>query len=89
MAPAIKQLFGAVKRRFPALRTMATLRWDPLHNSAGVDLRDAVDIWVNLYSLWNASAATASNYSYTSTPTHPHPHTHIHTTTPTPTTPFL
>lgn len=47
---AIRQLFGAVKARFPQLRTVAVLRWRPLDDMN-------VDTWINLYSLWNASEA--------------------------------
>ncbi len=51
-AAAIKQLFGEVKKAFPQLRTVATLRWQP-------EFDMNIDVWVNLYSLWNASAARA------------------------------
>jgi hypothetical protein len=56
-AHAIRQVFGAVKARFPKLRTVAVLRWSPA--SAGIDLSQVLDIWVNLYSLWDEQAARA------------------------------
>ena len=46
----IRQVFGAVKQAFPGLRTMAVLRWAPPADSA-------IDVWVNLYSLWNETEA--------------------------------
>ena len=49
-APGIDQLFGAIKARFPRLRTVATLRWAPPPSLP-------IDTWVNLYSLWNATEA--------------------------------
>eukprot|EP00051_Salpingoeca_urceolata_P023574 m.401097 g.401097 ORF g.401097 m.401097 type:complete len:667 (-) comp20115_c5_seq4:125-2125(-) len=55
-APGIRQMFGAVKARFPSVRTVATLRWAP-----GSDLN--VDVWVQLYSLWDSAAARAFNGS--------------------------
>ena len=50
----VRQLFGAVKQEFPALKTMATVRWVPQ-----VDDGLNIDIWVTLYSLWNSTAADA------------------------------
>jgi hypothetical protein len=50
--PAIRQLFGAVKAHFPQVRTVSVLRWPPT-----ADMN--VDVWVNLYSLWNSSEAAA------------------------------
>jgi hypothetical protein len=47
---AMRQVFGAVKARWPALRTVAALRWTP-----PADL--PLDVWVNLYSLWDEGAA--------------------------------
>ena len=55
---AIYQVFGAVKARFPKLRTIAVLRWDPAKYS-GADLSKVLDIWVNLYSLWDEESARA------------------------------
>ena len=52
--PWTRQLFGAVKRAFPGLKTMATVRWVP-----PVDDGLNIDIWVTLYSLWNSTAADA------------------------------
>ena len=51
-AGAIAQLFGAVKARFPRVRTMAVLRWAPEPSLP-------IDIWVNLYSLFDEGAAAA------------------------------
>ena len=63
-ATAINTMFGAVKRRFPGMRTMAALRWSSARADAGgprVPGLDAIagslDVLVQLYSLWNATDA--------------------------------
>lgn len=55
---AIYQVFGAVKAKFPKLRTVAVLRWDPA-KYADRNLSTVLDIWVNLYSLWDEERARA------------------------------
>ena len=52
------EVFGAVKAKYPKLRTIAVLRWDPAKYS-GADLSKVLDIWVNLYSLWDEESARA------------------------------
>jgi hypothetical protein len=55
---AMYQVFGSVKKKFPKLRTVAVLRWDP-SKYVGSDLSSVLDIWVNLYSLWDEDRARA------------------------------
>lgn len=45
--PAIRRLFGAIKRRWPTVKTLAVVNWDP---TAVVDY---LDIWVVLYPWLN------------------------------------
>ena len=40
--PAVRLLFGAIKRHWPSVKTLAVLNWDP------TDVVDVVDIWVVL-----------------------------------------
>jgi hypothetical protein len=59
-AHAINTMFGAVKRRFPGLRTMAAVRWrgverQPNGNPGLAQVADSIDLWVQLYSLWNTT----------------------------------
>ena len=46
---------GAVKAKFPKLRTVAAIRW---HGTEMEEISGSLDIWVQLYSLWNTTAAT-------------------------------
>jgi len=48
--PVIREVFGAVKQRWPHLRTMAVLNWEP-----PVDL--PIDTWVVIYSRHDPQAA--------------------------------
>ena len=48
--PAIRRLYGAVKKRFPDLRTMLLVNWEP-----PIDI--GVDIWCYLYHVHNPEAA--------------------------------
>lgn len=45
--PAVRRLFSAIKRRWPVVKTLAVLNWDP------TEVVDAVDIWVVLYPWLN------------------------------------
>jgi len=49
--PQVRQLFGAIKRAYPKLTTVATLNWSPMP----VDL--PVDVWVLQYQMFNATDA--------------------------------
>lgn len=79
---AIYQVFGAVKAKFPKLRTVAVLRWDP-GKYAGLELSKVLDIWVNLYSLWDEERARAWSaiggqheaWAYHCISPRPYPHT--------------
>ena len=44
-APAIRQLFGAIKDRWPFMRTMATLNWGASDN-VDEEVGGVVDVWV-------------------------------------------
>ena len=50
-AHGINQMFGAIKRAFPGLRTAAALRWraETVNNASVLQLGDSLDIWVQLY----------------------------------------
>ena len=50
-AHGINQMFGAIKRAFPGLRTAAALRWraETVNNVSVLQLGDSLDIWVQLY----------------------------------------
>eukprot|EP01050_Picozoa_sp_SAG11_P017779 SAG11_NODE_2602_length_3180_cov_1.885427_3_plen_347_part_01 len=52
---AINQMFGAIKVRFPGLRTVAALRWRAklIDGGSVLQLAKALDVWVQLYSLYN------------------------------------
>ena len=45
--PAVRRLFRAIKSRWPVVKTLAVLNWDP------TTVVDAVDIWVVLYPWLN------------------------------------
>ncbi len=47
--PAIRTLYGAVKQRFPDLRTMLLVNWEP-----PTDI--GVDIWCHIYDVYNPKA---------------------------------
>eukprot|EP00054_Salpingoeca_dolichothecata_P036329 m.7225 g.7225 ORF g.7225 m.7225 type:complete len:565 (+) comp6588_c0_seq2:117-1811(+) len=51
--PQVRKLFGAVKKNFPSLRTVAVLNWSPMPT----DL--PVDVWVLQYESFNADDAKA------------------------------
>lgn len=51
--PQIRKIYGAVKRTFPNLRTVATLNWSPMP----VDL--PVDVWVIDYNSFNVEDTAA------------------------------
>ncbi len=48
--PVIRKVFGAAKKQWPGLKTMAVLNWDP---PADMPL----DIWVQQYQMYNPRAA--------------------------------
>ena len=58
---ALKQLFGALKARWPALRTVATLDWNEFDVSMSSKLDLPVDVWVQEP---NAMRQDPANSSY-------------------------
>eukprot|EP00040_Diaphanoeca_grandis_P012619 m.63920 g.63920 ORF g.63920 m.63920 type:complete len:620 (+) comp23363_c0_seq1:186-2045(+) len=59
-AAGINQMFGAVKQRYPDLRTMAAIRWKGSDATTPLAvLNSSLDIFVQLYSLWNETDAAA------------------------------
>ena len=64
---AIRQLFGAVKTRWPGLRTMAVLNWNGSTDHLVEEVGSVVDVWVEDYRTYNESLVTAW---MASSPTH-------------------
>ena len=58
-ALAIRQLFGAVKARWPALRTMAVLNWNGSTDHLVEEVGSVVDVWVEDYRTYNESLVSA------------------------------
>jgi hypothetical protein len=61
-AGGINQMFGSIKNRFPGLRTMAALRWRgrdaaPTGTATLGSIAGTLDVWVQLYSLWDGADA--------------------------------
>ena len=53
----IREMLGAVKQKYPALRTMATLNWPSIVPgfpgvAGGIPSDFPLDVWVNEYAQW-------------------------------------
>ena len=57
---ALRQLFGGVKKRWPALRTVAVLNWDA---SGGAPADLPLDVWVTAF--WGDTVSDIRGYNKT------------------------
>lgn len=76
-ALAIRQLFGAVKQRWPALRTMAVLNWNGTTDNLAEEVGSVLDVWVEDYRTYNESMVTewlssSPNHEYVPGPFNTH-----------------